>query len=125
MTRIKISAAILGLLLLASVVSGVWVNVRCGRLISAADRVAELSESGADAEAVAAAKRLEQDWENFRKTASVLIRSDRLSEVDRICTRISYYAENGRDELVPELIELHHILEQLRDGETPEWRTVL
>lgn len=125
MTRVKISAAILGLLLLASVVSGVWVNVRCGRLISAADRVAELSERGADGEAVAEAKALEQDWENFRKTASVLIRSDRLSEVDRICTRISYYAENGRDELVPELIELHHILEQLRDGETPEWRTVL
>ena len=125
MTRVKISAAILGLLLLASVVSGVWVNVRCGRLISAADRVAELSESGAAAEAVAEAKALEQDWESFRIIASVLIRSDRLSEVDRICTRISYYAENGSEELVPELVELHHILEQLRDGETPKATTVL
>ncbi|MDO4863275.1 MAG: DUF4363 family protein [Ruminococcus sp.] len=125
MTRIKISAAILSLLILASVVSGVWVNVRCGRLISAADRVAELYEGGATDEAVSAANKLEQDWESFRRTAAVLVKSDRLSEVDRICTRISYYAENGRDELVPELIELHHILEQLRDGETPEWRTVL
>jgi len=124
-TRVKISAAILGLLLLASIVSGVWVNVRCGRLISAADRVAELYEGGASGEAVAEAKALEQDWESFRIIASVLIRSDRLSEVDRICTRISYYAENGRDELVPELIELHHILEQLRDGETPKATTVM
>ena len=58
MTRVKISAAILGLLLLASIVSGVWVNVRCGRLISAADRVAELYEGGASGEAVAEAKAL-------------------------------------------------------------------
>ena len=101
MTRVKISAAILGLLLLASVVSGVWVNGRCGRLISAADKVAELYEGGAAAEAVAEAKALEQDWESFRIIASVLIRSDRISEVDRICKRISYYAENGSDELVP------------------------
>ena len=71
------------------------------------------------------AKNLEEDWECFRKIAYILIKSDRLSEIDRISTRISYYAENERDELVPELIELHHILEQLRDSETPKITTVL
>ncbi len=125
MTRVKISAAILSLLIAASIVSGVWVNIRCRRLISAADEVAELYEGGEQAEAVAAARELERDWEHFRVRAAVLVKSDRLSEVDRICTRISYYAENGSDELVPELIELHHILEQLRDGETPMITTVL
>ncbi len=125
MTRVKISAAILSLLIAASIVSGMWVNVSCGRLISAADEVAELYGGGSQAEAVESARALEQDWESFRRTAAVLVKSDRLSEVDRICTRISYYAENGRDELVPELIELHHILEQLRDGETPMITTVL
>ena len=125
MTRVKISAAILSLLIAASIVSCVWVNVSCERLISATDRVAELSESGASGEAFAKAKALEQDWESFRIIVSILIRSDRLSEVDRICTRISYYAENGSDELVPELIELHHIFEQLCDGETPMITTVL
>ena len=125
MTRLKISAAILSLLIAASIVSGVWVNVSCGRLISAADEVAELYDGGSRAEAVESARVLEQEWESFRRTAAVLVKSDRLSEVDRICTRISYYAENERDELVPELIELHHILEQLRDGETPMITTVL
>ncbi len=125
MTRLKLSLAILGLLIAAGIVSGVWVNVRCSRLIAAADTVAELYAAGSAEEAVEAAGELEQDWESFRSIAVVLIRSNKLSEVDRICTRISYYAKNGSDELVPELIELHHILEQLRDGETPRPTTVL
>lgn len=124
MTRVKISVGILLALIIASIVSGLWVNDRCGQLIEAADKVAELYEGGKQTEAVATAKELEQDWESFRKTASVLVRSDRLSEVDRICTRISHYTESGSDELLPELIELHHIIELLRDGETPHLTTV-
>ena len=125
MTRLKISLAILALLIIASIVSGVWVNVRVSRLIGAADTVAELYSSGSQEEAVSAAKELEQDWEDFRAAAAVLVKSSRLSEVNRICTRISCYAGSASDELIPELIELHHTLEQLRDAETPRLTTVL
>ncbi|MBP5362942.1 MAG: DUF4363 family protein [Ruminococcus sp.] len=112
-------------LILASIISGLWVNRSCSRLISLSDKITYLYENGNRDEAVATARKLEHDWEHFRIIAAVLIKSDRLSEVDRISTRISYYAENGRDELVPELIELHHILEQLRDSDTPKLSTVL
>ncbi|MCQ2489972.1 MAG: DUF4363 family protein [Ruminococcus sp.] len=125
MTRVKISAAILSLLILTGIISGTWVNIECSRLIALADETAELYGSGASAEAAAAAEKLERAWESFRKAAVMLVKNERLSEADRICMRIGFYAKNGYDELIPELIELHHVLEQIRDGETPMPSTVL
>jgi hypothetical protein len=125
MTRIKISLMILAILLAGAVFSGVWVNLRCGALIEDSDSVRELWNGGRSAEAVDAAEKLERDWEDFRRTATVLVKNNKLAEVDRVCTRISYFARTDSDELVPELIELRNMLEQLKDGETPKLTTVL
>ena len=125
MTRLKISFAILALLVVGAIFSGVWVNCQCGALISDSDRVQELWNGGNAEEAVEAAEKLESDWERFRCAAAVLVKNNRLAEVDRVCTRISYFARSGSDELVPELIELRNMLEQLKDGETPKLTTVL
>lgn len=125
MTRIKTSLMILAILLAGAVFSGVWVNLRCGALIEDSDSVRELWNSGSSAEAVDAAEKLERDWEDFRRTATVLVKNNKLAEVDRVCTRISYFARTESDELVPELIELRNMLEQLKDGETPKLTTVL
>ena len=125
MTRIRISVGILLLLVIASMVSGIWVNIGCGRHIDTAYTVEELSSRDRQAEAVDAAKKLESDWANFRSFSAVIVKNNKLAEIDRVCTRISYYAENGSDDLVPELIELRNMLGQLRDGETPKPTTVL
>ncbi len=125
MTRVKTSLIILVLLLTGAIFSGVWVNTQCGSLISDSDTVQELWNSGHNEEAVEAAEKLESDWESFRHSAAVLVKNNKLAEVDRVCTRISYFARSGSDELIPELIELRNMLEQLKDGETPKLTTVL
>lgn len=124
MTRIKISAAILLLMLSVSIFSGVWINWECNKLISSANELAELYVSDNAEETVRAAEELESQWESFRKKASVLMNNSKLAETDRICSRIKYLAADSGGELIMQLTELRHMLELLKSGETPKLTSV-
>ena len=125
MTRIKISGAILCLLLIMSVITGIWSNKRCERLISLTDKTISLYSEGRKDEAAQSSRELESEWESFRVPASLLIYTNKLTEIDRICSRISYYAENDGVEMMSSLMELRHMLDLLKSGESPSFTTVL
>ncbi|MCR4639451.1 DUF4363 family protein [Ruminococcus sp.] len=124
MTRVKISGAILLLLIGVSIFSGVWVNRRCDALLSEINVINDLEESGNTSGAAEKARQMNADWENFREKASVLLKYDKLVEIDRLCSRIVYLTENEETEMTAELAELHHMLEMLKSGETPLWNSV-
>ena len=46
MTRVKISVGILLLMLGVSIFSGIWVNKRCGELISGVKQLESIGDSG-------------------------------------------------------------------------------
>ena len=69
--------------------------------------------------AAEAADQLRQMWEHFRKTANVIVKSDKLSEIDRICSRIEPLLTEESDEINAELDELSKMISVLRDGEVP------
>lgn len=119
MTRVKISGAILLLLIGVSIFSGVWVNRRCDALLSEINVINDLEECGNTLGAAEKARQMNADWENFREKASVLLKYDKLVEIDRLCSRIVYLTENEETEMTAELAELHHMLEMLKSGETP------
>jgi len=48
-----------------------------------------------------------------------VVKSDKLSEAERIKSRIAKLIESGSDEIEAELSELISMLELLRDGEIP------
>ena len=62
------------------------------------------------------AERLEQDWEGFRKGAAVLLDNGKLTEIDRVCSRVVFLVESDSEELHSELMELRHMAEALRAG---------
>lgn len=125
MTRTKISAVIILLLIGLSVYSSLWVNRRCGDMLEKLDIISELAEKGETDEAAVRAGELSTEWEDFRTKASVLLKYDRLTDVDRIFSRIVHLAENNSEELQSELAELRDMLEIMKNGETPKLTSVL
>ncbi len=125
MTRTKISAVIILLLIGISVCSSLWVNQRCGEMLEKLDVISELAEKGETDEAAVRAGELSTEWEDFRTKASVLLKYDRLTDVDRIFSRIVHLAENNSEELQSELAELRDMLEIMKSGETPKLTSVL
>lgn len=124
MTRIKISTAILCLLIAISIFSGIWINGKCKSLIELSLQAEEFFSSDEKEKAIEVTKRLETEWEDFRSVAAVLIQNNKLSEIDRICARIKHLAENDSEELLSELTELEHILDLLRNGEIPKINSI-
>ena len=124
MTRTKISAVIILLLIGLSVYSSLWVNRRCGEMLEKLGVISELAERGETDEAAVRAVELSAEWEDFRTKASVLLKYDRLTDVDRIFSRIVHLAENNSEELQSELAELRDMLEIMKSGETPKLTSV-
>ena len=124
MTRVKMAAAVLLLLVGMSVFKSLWVNRRCDAMLSQVDQIYELAENGDTMTVTEKARELNSDWESFREGASVLLKYDRLIEIDRLCSRIVHLAENEEDEMMAELAELRDMLEMLKSGETPQFTSV-
>lgn len=119
MTRVKISGGILLLLIIISIFSSVWINRRCNAMLVTVSEISRTVGKGRNDEASECAKRLNADWESFREGASVLLKNDKLTEIDRLYSRIVYLAENEEDEMAAELAELRDMLEMLKSSETP------
>ena len=119
MTRVKISFVILAVLLGMSIFSGVLINRKCSGFISRTEEIWELYDSGDHGAAFKKARALEKAWEDFRKYSSVMINNEKLTEIDRISARVIYLAEGDSEELHSELMELRHMIESMKKGETP------
>jgi len=124
MTRVKVSAAILLLLVGISVFSSIWVNRSCDDILGEIDVIYDLAENGENYNAAVNARKMNEDWESFREKASVLLKYDKLVEIDRLCSRIVHLAENEETEMTAELAELRDMLEMLKSGETPLFTSV-
>ncbi len=119
MTRVKISICILLFLIGASVFSGVWTYNSCDDMLDSLRSTAERVAVGDIDGAIEKAEEFSADWEDFRKKANAVVKSDKLSEADRIKSRIVHLIESGSDEIEAEISELISMLELLRDGEIP------
>lgn len=124
MTRIKISAGIVCLLIGISIFSGIWINNKCKSLMELSSSAEELFSNDQKEQAIQLTRELETEWEKFRKKAIVLVHNNKLSEIDRLCARVRHLAENDSEELLSELTELKHLLELLKDGEIPKITSV-
>lgn len=124
MTRVKISAMIIILLIGISVFSSLWVNRKCDIMIGELVKMSELSGIGDTDSVKELAERLNLQWEDFRNKASVLLKYEKLVEIDRLCSRIGELAGKDDAELVAELSELNDMLEMLKSGETPLFTSV-
>lgn len=124
MTRLKISIFIILLLTGTSIFSGAWIDKNCTSLMELSSYAEELFQNGDYEKAADITEQLQQEWEDFRKGASVLVRNNKLTELDRLFARIHHLTEEESDELPSELTELYHLLGLLNNGENPKITSV-
>lgn len=125
MTRIKISIGILCVMIGISIFSAVWVNRKCVHMLEETTNIRLLLDDGKTAEAVRCAENLDNEWNDFREKAVMLLKNDELTEIDCISSGIPYLIENDNDESYARLMELEHMLVMLKDGEIPALSRVL
>ena len=120
MTRTKLSAAILLTLIIMSIFSCTWVSSRCDSLLRRTDRIISLADSGDTAAASEECGALACEWEDFRHTASVLMLNSRLTDIDRLCSRLEAADVPSLDELS----EMRHLLIILKNSEIPTLHSI-
>lgn len=125
MTRVRISLGVLLLLVVTSTFTSLWVNRRCGAMLDDINKLGIIAENGYSEELAGLAEKLNEEWESFRSRASVLVKYDKLVEIDRLCSRIVQLSDEDNEEFTAELAELRDMLEMLKSGETPQLSSVL
>jgi len=114
----------MALLVVTSFFSGVYINSGCEKLLNRINAVQELSSQGDTADAINCAQLFSREWSKFRKTASAMVKSDKLSEIDRISARIIPLIKEQSDEVSADLKELEALLNALKNGEMPSLRSI-
>lgn len=125
MTRIKISAGILCVLVGISIFFAVWINNRCSHMLDEITAICQLLDDGKNSQAMQRAEALDNEWNSFRKTATVMLKNNELTEVDCISSGIPYLIENDNDESYARLMEFQHMLTMIKDGEVPSVTRIL
>lgn len=125
MTRIKISAGILCVLVGISIFLAVWINNKCSYMLDEITVIFQLLESGQNTKAMQCAEDLDNDWNSFRKKATIMLNSESLTEVDCISSGIPYLIKNDSDESYARLTEFQHMLIMIKDGEIPTLTRIL
>ncbi|MBE6865137.1 MAG: DUF4363 family protein [Ruminococcus flavefaciens] len=124
MTRVSISIGILVLLIGIGIWSGVWVDRRCDKMLSRIDIIAEERKAGNYAKAKEAAACMADDWKDFRLKAMVVLKNSKLSEIDRVCSRIESLSGTDSLDTETESAELRHMLYSLKNAEAPYFSSV-
>ena len=119
MTRIKISIGILCVMIGMSVFSAVWINRKCSHMLDEITTICSFLDEGKNSQAVQLAESLDNEWNDFRKKATMLVNNSGLTEIDCISSGIPFLIENDNDESYARLMELQHMLVVIKDGEIP------
>lgn len=125
MTRIKISTCILCVLVGISIFFAVWINNRCCYMLDEITGICRLLDDGKTEQAAQRAEYLDNEWNKFRKKATIMLKNNELTEIDCISSGIPYLIENDNDESYARLMEFQHMLIMLKDGEVPAVTRVL
>ncbi len=125
MTRIKISFGILCVLVGLSIFFSLWINNRCCYMLDEITAICQLLDDGETQQAVQRAESLDNEWNSFRKKATIMLKNNDLTEIDCISSGIPYLIENDNDESYARLMEFEHMLKMIKDGEVPTITRVL
>lgn len=119
MRRVKLCCIILGIVLFFSLGS-LWVlDYECGKLLNQISVIEELQTQEKTAQALEETDELCRMWQHSYKILSVMVRSDKLSEVNAILARLRPLMEKDNDELGAELRSAIYQLGLLCETEYP------
>lgn len=125
MTRIKISIGILCIMIGLSIFSAVWINRKCSHMLDEITIICGFLDEGKNSQAVQCAESLNNEWIDFRKKATILIKKNELAEIDCISSGIPFLIENDSDESYALLMELKNMLAVIKNSGVPEISRIL
>lgn len=124
MTRMKISAGILVVLVILSILTGFWITKKCNYMIDEIEQIMLYADDNNKKSAELAAENLSESWEKFCKQSHIIVKSDKLSDIDRINSRIIHLIKNDSDELESELNEMKSMIKFLKESESDIFASV-
>ncbi|MBP3380126.1 MAG: DUF4363 family protein [Ruminococcus sp.] len=110
MTRVKISAGILILVVVTGVISHFWIRHQCGELTRQAQTALEYLDEDNFPAARQLMAEMAEDWSSLRKKAGIFVRENKLLEADRVCVRMIKLKDDDSGEAEAELSELTKLL---------------
>ena len=125
MKRVRISIGILLLMIGISVFFNYRISVNCDKLIEIVETVEDDIKNNNKSGALENAYQFEKAFADFHTESLIMIRGDKLSEVENCYVRIVPLIEADNDELLPELVELKNILIHLKKSEMPILSNIL
>ena len=125
MTRVKICTGILCVMVGMSIFFSILISKKCSGFAKDTETIWEYYETGDFEKAYHESEKLEDEWEDFRSYAAILMHNGKLTDIDRISSRIVYLVQNRSEELHSELSELKHMIESLTKGEIPLITSIL
>lgn len=125
MKRIRISAGILALMIALSVFFNYRVTKQCEKLINLVELTEESVNSDDNLKALQYAEEFTEKWKRFRNEGAVMVRGDKISDVESCYIKIIPLLETENDELFAQLAELKNILIRIKTSELPTIYNIL
>ncbi len=125
MGRVKLSIAILLLILSYSITSTFIIKHSTDKLIGAIEDTQQLVDQGKEKEAIESMDRLYDISESYDDIASIFIRSDKTSGIPTSLARIKPLIKKDNDEVHAELESLKALVKWIYKSERPVYSNIL
>lgn len=119
MRRVKLCSLILLSIIVLSIGSVLFLNHKCNQVLSQISAVEVLYEKKKTAEALEKTDELCRLWNQTYKILSILVKNDKLSDINGIMARLRPLLEENNEEVAAELQSAAHQLDVIRKTEFP------
>jgi len=124
MGRVKVCFGILIAIILLGISGILIIDYKTDGIIKLIDETKMYSDSGDTQSALESVSKLERAWHKYHKTASILVRNDKISAVQESISRLRPLIEKENDELNAEFANARGNLEWIVESEIPRFTNI-
>ncbi len=124
MGRVKLCFGILIAIILMGITGIFIIDYKTDGIIKLIDETESYAESGDTQKALEAVDKLEKKWDKYHKTASIIVRNDKISSVQDNISRLRPLIENENDELDAEFASARSALMWIIESEIPRFTNI-
>lgn len=125
MGRVKLCFGILIAIIVLSIVGILIIDHKTDNVIKMIEKTKAYSDSGETQKALDSVGEVEALWEKYHKTASVVVRNDKISDVQNAISRLRPLIEKENDELNAEFANAIQGLKWIVESEIPRLTNIL
>ncbi len=125
MKRVKAAFALIGAIILYSVIASVCLVSWQREIVEIIDEIELNSENGDNGKTSAAAEKLSLEWTSLEKKMSIFVCDEKLNDISSSVAKVPQFVTEANDELDAELESIRRQLKLLCRGELPLWYNLL